>query len=47
MTVIKRCSCKHEWQDKRYGAGKRLMNALKKGTGPQEYRCTVCTNVRQ
>ena len=34
---VKRCSCKHEVQDKLYGQGNRLMNEYNKG-----YRCTVC-----
>lgn len=37
------CSCKHEFQDKTYGVGKRLMNhAPQKGGKPNRYRCTVC-----
>lgn len=38
MTEIKRCSCEHKWQDKRYGKGRRVKNKTAKGT----YRCTVC-----
>lgn len=34
---VKKCTCKHEGQDKLYGAGNRLMNEYSKG-----YRCTVC-----
>lgn len=34
---VKRCTCKHEGQDKLYGNGNRLMNEYNKG-----YRCTVC-----
>lgn len=34
---VKKCSCKHEVQDKLYGQGNRLMNECNKG-----YRCTVC-----
>ena len=36
-TVVKFCSCKSDFQDKRYGKGKRLHNVTTKG-----FRCTVC-----
>ena len=37
--MIKLCTCKHPYQDKKYGKGKRVFNLRKKeGT----YRCTVC-----
>lgn len=31
------CSCKHPYQDAKYGENRRVMNAINKG-----YRCTVC-----
>lgn len=31
------CVCSHEYQDKRFGKGKRLHNPTKDG-----YRCSVC-----
>lgn len=39
-TKIQKCSCKHAYQDKRYGAGKRVFNA---GAGKEneKYSCTV------
>lgn len=42
-TKILKCSCEHEYQDKKYGKGMRVGN-LKAGakTGPVLYRCTVC-----
>jgi len=40
MKVIK-CSCKHEYQDKKYGKGNRMANACDKG-----HRCTVCGTVK-
>lgn len=45
MTVIKKCKghCKHDFQDKRYGKGKRVMNYSSKN---QNYRCTVCGTVQ-
>lgn len=47
-TVIKTCiaNCPHEYQDKKYGKGKRVHNLKKTGTGPQEYTCTVCRKER-
>ena len=35
--MIGRCTCKHNWQDRKYGKGKRVKNVTTKG-----YRCTVC-----
>jgi hypothetical protein len=38
------CTCKHEYQDKRYGQQQRLHNAMvKEGF----WRCTVCGAERQ
>jgi hypothetical protein len=34
---IQECVCPHEFQDQRYGKGKRVMNPMKSG-----HRCTVC-----
>lgn len=42
MTKIISCDCKHEYQDKRYGAGKRVANIKDNG----DYRCTVCDKVK-
>lgn len=39
--MIKRCTCKHPYQDSKYGKGKRVCNALQK---VGMYRCTVCGN---
>lgn len=36
-TDVRKCSCKHEEQDKIYGKSMRLMNEYSKG-----YRCTIC-----
>ena len=35
--IIRECVCSHDYQDKRYGKGKRVMNPTKNG-----HRCTVC-----
>ncbi len=45
--MIIKCNCNHKFQDKTYGAGKRVMNKTQKtiGTSPV-YRCTVCTTER-
>ena len=42
-TKIMTCTCKHEYQDEKYGKGKRVFNAGAKGTGTViTYKCTVC-----
>lgn len=39
--MIIKCTCKNEFQDKRYGKQKRVANpATEKGV--EGYRCTVC-----
>ena len=44
--MIKFCTCKHEYQDKKYGKNKRVFNKLAPKSGQaQEYRCTVCGKV--
>jgi hypothetical protein len=37
-TIVKNCSCAHEFQDLTYGKGKRLHNPRPGGGA----RCTVC-----
>jgi hypothetical protein len=47
-TVVLPCSCDHEYQDKRYGKGRRAMNETKpasKSTS-KTFRCTVCGKER-
>lgn len=43
-TEIRKCTCKHEDQDRRYGNGNRVFNKTtkKKGTESTFFRCTVC-----
>ena len=43
-TEIKTCTCNSEYQDKKYGKGKRVHNETTKGKGVSGviYRCTVC-----
>ena len=38
-TRIKRCSCAHVFQDKKYGKGRRVFNVGKNG---DKAKCTVC-----
>lgn len=39
MTRISSCTCKNEFQDKRYGKNNRVFNETAK---ENLYRCTVC-----
>lgn len=39
LNKVRKCSCVHEFQDKRYGKGKRVHTYSSKD---DEYRCTVC-----
>ena len=44
--MIKKCTCKHEGQDKLHGAGNRVFNLTQKGGGTVKvHRCTVCCSV--
>lgn len=40
--IIRRCSCKHEYQDEKYGQGMRVHTPAKLKTGDIKPRCTVC-----
>jgi rubredoxin len=43
MTKILFCACAHAYQDKRYGAGKRVHNLVPVSKDmPAQWRCTVC-----
>lgn len=45
--MILKCTCKHEYQDRRYGPMLRVHNALLRDKGEaQYYRCTICKTVR-
>ena len=37
-TVVRACTCSHEFQDKLYGKGRRVANVTANGKS----RCTVC-----
>lgn len=41
-TVIIRCNCKSEYQDKVYGNNKRVANVKGDKADSTKYRCTVC-----
>jgi len=48
-TVILRCTCRHPFQDSRYGKGMRvhnLMGAGKASSTRRQCRCTGCGTVR-
>ena len=46
--MIKPCTCKHEYQDKRYGKNMRVHNiAVSKVKGGVAYRCTVCNKTKE
>lgn len=47
MTKIIDCACKHEFQDRNYGPGKRVANSIKCEPGQNYYRCTVCGRIDQ
>jgi hypothetical protein len=38
-TVVQKCTCVSDFQDKVYGVGMRVKNSTGSGSG---YRCTVC-----
>lgn len=42
-TAILPCSCRHQFQDNRYGYGLRLHNIMRDGGR----RCTVCSGVKK
>jgi len=42
-TLLIKCSCKHEYQDKLYGNYIRVGN--QSGKDPTKIKCTVCGNI--
>jgi len=42
--MIKKCTCKNEYQDKKHGKNNRVFNATgkKNKQAKTAYRCTVC-----
>jgi len=45
MVKIIPCTCKHQYQDSKYGSGKRVGNECDKKSVGRSYRCTVCGTV--
>ena len=47
--LVLRCTCKHSFQDERYGDSMRLHNEEKKGAKATstKYRCTVCGHEKE
>jgi len=45
--MIKKCSCKHEFQDKQYGDKMRVHNKCKGVRTNIAWRCTVCGNKKE
>ncbi len=42
------CTCKNEYQDRRYGQNKRVHNECKPlSLGEKRYRCSVCGAVKR
>lgn len=42
-TSVKRCDCRHSYQDEKYGKGMRVHNNKRKEQGKeQKSSCTVC-----
>lgn len=47
-STIKKCKCKHAYQDKHYGKNRRVFNkTLGNRKGIEGWRCTVCGQVVQ
>jgi len=40
------CICDHDYQDRRYGPGKRVHNPAKPKGGGTTWRCTVCARLK-
>lgn len=46
--MIKSCSCKHDFQDAKYGKGMRVHNESQGGKlSETKWSCTVCGNVKE
>lgn len=46
-TCVVNCNCNHEFQDRRYGNGRRVANATQKSKvdNKTDVRCTVCKTI--
>lgn len=45
-TPLVKCSCKSEYQDKRYGKGIRIANRRDPSKHKGEAKCTVCGSIK-
>ena len=44
IVMLIKCTCKNDYQDKKYGEQVRVMNKTEKKSGDKVvFRCTVCT----
>lgn len=41
--MIEKCTCNHEYQDRRYGKGNRVFNRAGMADKSNKIRCTVCS----
>ena len=46
-TIILKCKCHHDFQDKKYGKGNRVHNTGKELTRGWLRRCTVCGDEKE
>jgi len=44
--MILTCTCKHAYQDTRYGANQRVHNWAPKSTATGGWRCVVCGKIK-
>ena len=44
--MIAKCTCKHEYQDEKYGKGMRVFNRMEQVKQGKKYRCTVCGAIK-
>lgn len=46
--MIRQCTCRHPFQDQKYGGGMRVQNQMAGVKGaPARYRCSVCAKVTE
>lgn len=42
-SIVDRCSCRNEFQDREHGPGRRVFNLSPAGTGSRTVTCTSCS----
>lgn len=48
-SIIAVCACANDFQDRRYGKQRRVMNLTRKAKNPTDipiYRCSICETLR-